>query len=66
MQPGDVLATSADVHALRRDVGFAPDTPVEEGVRRFAEWYVEYYAARLATPDPAPDGGVGESVTSSS
>ena len=43
MQPGDVPATSADVTDLIRDVGFAPATPVEEGVRRFAEWYAGYY-----------------------
>ena len=35
MQPGDVPETCADVEDLRRDVGFAPDTPIGEGVRRF-------------------------------
>jgi UDP-glucuronate 4-epimerase len=39
MQPGDVPDTWADVSALRNDVGYAPDTPIEEGVRRFAEWF---------------------------
>jgi UDP-glucuronate 4-epimerase len=43
MQPGDVPATSADVHDLERDVGFKPATSVEEGVRRFVEWYRGYY-----------------------
>ena len=43
MQAGDVPATSADVQALMDDVGFKPDTPVEEGVRRFVEWYQGYY-----------------------
>ena len=43
MQPGDVPATSADVDDLRRDVGFAPATPLETGVARFVEWYREYY-----------------------
>jgi UDP-glucuronate 4-epimerase len=43
MQPGDVPATYADVEALSRDVGFAPSTPIEEGVRRFVAWYREYY-----------------------
>jgi UDP-glucuronate 4-epimerase len=43
MQPGDVLATFADVADLQRDVGFAPATPIEEGVRRFVAWYREYY-----------------------
>jgi len=39
MQPGDVPATYADVDDLIRDVGFKPATPIEEGVRRFVEWY---------------------------
>ena len=43
MQLGDVPATSADTAALRDWVGFAPDTPVEVGVARFVEWYVQYY-----------------------
>jgi UDP-glucuronate 4-epimerase len=43
MQPGDVAATEADTSALRSVTGFAPDTPVEEGVRRFVAWYREYY-----------------------
>ena len=43
IQPGDVPATWADVDALREAVGFAPATPVEEGVRRFVVWYREFY-----------------------
>ncbi len=43
MQPGDVPDTWADASALERDVGYSPDTPVEEGVRRFVEWYRAYY-----------------------
>ena len=39
MQPGDVKATYADTTALQRAVGFAPATPLEEGIRRFAEWF---------------------------
>jgi UDP-glucuronate 4-epimerase len=42
MQPGDVPDTWADVSALRRDVGYAPSTPIEEGVARFVAWYREY------------------------
>lgn len=38
MQPGDVTETYADVTALRRDFGFAPQTPLQEGLRHFAEW----------------------------
>jgi UDP-glucuronate 4-epimerase len=43
MQPGDVHATYADVEDLQRDVGFAPRTPLEEGVRRFVAWYRDYH-----------------------
>ncbi|MBK6597924.1 MAG: NAD-dependent epimerase [Proteobacteria bacterium] len=43
LQPGDVPDTYADVEDLVRDVGYKPATPVEEGVRRFVEWYLEYY-----------------------
>ena len=43
MQPGDVPATCADVEDLRRDVGFAPATPLETGIARFIAWYQEYY-----------------------
>ncbi len=43
MQAGDVPATYADVQELIDDVGFKPDTPLEEGIRRFVEWYRGYY-----------------------
>jgi UDP-glucuronate 4-epimerase len=43
LQPGDVPATYADVEALTADVGFKPETPIEEGVRRFVDWYRDYY-----------------------
>ena len=43
LQAGDVPATFADVEDLRRDVGFAPATPLDEGLRRFVCWYREYY-----------------------
>ena len=43
MQPGDVPATSADTSELREWVGFAPNTDVRDGVRRFVEWYVAYH-----------------------
>jgi UDP-glucuronate 4-epimerase len=45
IQPGDVPATFADVADLKRDVGFAPDTPIEQGIERFVTWYREYYGA---------------------
>lgn len=44
MQPGDVPATWADTRLLRELTGHVPTTPVREGVRRFVEWYQEYYA----------------------
>jgi len=43
MQPGDVPATWADVSDLAADFGYQPSTPVEEGIRRFVEWYRGYY-----------------------
>ncbi|MGL9774179.1 MAG: NAD-dependent epimerase [Sodalis sp. (in: enterobacteria)] len=43
MQPGDVLETSADTQALCRAIGFKPQTPVTEGVKRFVKWYRDYY-----------------------
>ena len=46
MQPGDVKATYADTSALRCAVGFAPSTPLETGLTRFAEWFKSYYAAK--------------------
>ena len=41
--PGDVPVTYADSTALERDFGFTPKIPLREGLRRFAEWYKEYY-----------------------
>lgn len=43
MQPGDVPVTYADTSALERDLGFKPSTPLREGLRKFAEWYKEFY-----------------------
>ena len=43
MQPGDVPVTYADTTPLERDFGFKPSTPLREGLRKFAEWYKEYY-----------------------
>jgi UDP-glucuronate 4-epimerase len=47
MQLGDVPDTWADVEDLATDVGYRPSTPVEEGVRKFVDWYVEYYKVEL-------------------
>lgn len=43
MQPGDVPVTYADTTPLEQDFGFKPNTSLREGLRRFAEWYAEYY-----------------------
>jgi len=43
IQPGDVPATWADVDDLERDTGFAPSTPIEDGVGRFVAWYRDFY-----------------------
>lgn len=43
LQPGDVPDTFADASELVHDVGYQPNTPVEEGVRQFVEWYRGYY-----------------------
>ena len=45
VQPGDMTATAADTRALAEWVGFAPGTPVSEGVARFVQWFKEFYAA---------------------
>ena len=43
MQPGDVPVTYADTTALERDFGFRPSTSLREGLRKFAEWYKDFY-----------------------
>ena len=47
LQLGDVPDTWADVEDLAADVGYRPSTPVEVGVKRFVDWYVDYYKVRL-------------------
>jgi len=46
MQPGDVPETYADIDDLMKAVGFKPSTPIEEGIKRFVEWYKKYYKIR--------------------
>ena len=43
MQPGDVPVTFADTTPLEQDFGFKPNTPLREGLRKFARWYKEFY-----------------------
>lgn len=45
MQPGDVYCTYADVSRLKKDFGYAPSIPIEEGIARFYEWYKTFYNA---------------------
>ena len=45
MQPGDVPVTYADSTALERDFGFTPKITLREGLRKFAEWYKQYYSS---------------------
>jgi UDP-glucuronate 4-epimerase len=51
LQEGDVLATHADITDLRRAIGFAPDTPLKEGIAKFVDWYRSYYGARENQPE---------------
>ena len=44
MQAGDVIATYADVDALKADIGFEPSTPLAEGIKKWAAWYRQYTA----------------------
>jgi UDP-glucuronate 4-epimerase len=43
LQPGDVPASHADVSDLVRDTGYKPDTPIQDGVKAFTDWYLSYY-----------------------
>ncbi len=47
MQRGDMAATQADISRLERAIGYRPATTVEEGIRRFVDWYLAHYAAAL-------------------
>lgn len=47
MQPGDVPVTYADTTPLERDYGFKPNTPLRIGLRRFAEWYHQFYIDKI-------------------
>jgi len=44
MQPGDVIATHADVSALKAAIGYAPRVTVEEGIPQFVDWFRNYYS----------------------
>ncbi|ARI76262.1 SDR family NAD(P)-dependent oxidoreductase [Halobacillus mangrovi] len=46
IKPGDVPATYASTDLLHKEVGFKPETSIQEGLQRFADWYVDYYNVR--------------------
>jgi UDP-glucuronate 4-epimerase len=46
IKPGDVPATYASTDLLQEAIGFKPETSIEEGLQRFADWYVEYYGVK--------------------
>lgn len=46
IKPGDVPATYASIHKLQEAVGFKPKTSIEEGLQKFADWYVDYYGVK--------------------
>ena len=43
LQPGDVPKTSADIETSRRELGFAPTTPISIGIPKFVDWYKDYF-----------------------
>jgi UDP-glucuronate 4-epimerase len=48
MQPGDVKETYADIDAISADYGFSPKTPIEVGLARFVDWYLDYHRGASA------------------
>lgn len=46
IKPGDVSATYSSIDKLQEAVGFKPSTTIEQGLQRFADWYVEYYRVK--------------------
>jgi UDP-glucuronate 4-epimerase len=57
LQPGDVPATYADIDDLIRDTGFRPRTPIEEGIRRFVDWYEGYFGTGKTVDESAAHQG---------
>jgi len=49
IQAGDVPATYADIDDLIKDVGFKPSTSIEDGIKKFVEWYKEYYKTKISS-----------------
>jgi len=57
MRAGDVPATFANAERLRTATGFAPATPLKDGIRRFVDWYLEFYGRGEAAAEPALAAG---------
>lgn len=51
LQPGDVPASHADVADLIKDMGYSPKTTVEEGIKKFLEWYIDFYNINIKLRD---------------
>ena len=43
IQPGDVPSTYADVSDLIEDLGYKPNTPIQEGINHFVKWYIDFF-----------------------
>ncbi len=52
MKPGDVPVTYASTDRLVKAIRFRPETPIEEGLQSFANWFVDYYNIKERTEDP--------------
>lgn len=51
LQPGDVPASHADVTDLIKDMGYSPETTIEEGIKKFLEWYIDFYKINIKLRD---------------
>lgn len=51
LQPGDVVASHADVADLMKDFGYSPKTTIREGIRKFLEWYIDFYGIKIKLRD---------------
>ena len=47
LQPGDVPASHADVTDLMKDMGYKPETTIKEGIKKFLEWYIDFYNVKI-------------------
>ena len=52
MQPGDVYSTYADVSELIKDMGYKPETSLQEGISKFIDWYLDFYQNSSSSSEP--------------